>query len=122
MATGLSIPVGANKAGRAAMSTADENDSKIISTALSDCDSDNAFQQELGLGSGMIFDVNDPLVRAKIMRRLNLIFDEFEKLKRYRLQEDTVKWSKDDDGGLFLEFKYLNIESDELHTFQETFV
>lgn len=122
MATGLRLPLGANKAGRAALVSGDENDSKTISSSLSDCDNENAFQQEIGLGAGMIFDVNDPLVRAKILRRVKLIFDDFEKLKRYRLEEETLKWSRGEDGELRLEFKYLNIESDELQTFEKSFV
>ena len=62
MATGLSLPVGVDGSGGAALVSVDENDSKIIRTALGDCDNAHAYQQELGLSSGMIYDLNDPNV------------------------------------------------------------
>ena len=100
----------------------DENDRKIIWNALSDCTSDHAFQQELGLGSDMIFDINDPALRARITQRLIQIFRDFEAQNRYKLKQSTLKWGDNPaEQELVLEFMYLNIESDEELTFKRVF-
>ena len=122
MAKGLQLPVGVNKAGGANITDGDDNDKKVIFTALSDCDSEHAFQQDLGLGSGMIFDIASPALRANILRRTKNIFDEFFRLHRFKLLKNTVKWAEDaETGELTLTFKYLNIESDEMGEFERTF-
>lgn len=122
MAQGLNIPVGVNKQGGAKLVDGDRNDQKIIFTALSDNDSENAFQKSLGLGSDMVFDVNDPNLRALILRRVKTIFDDFFRLHRFKLLTNTIKWNADEgEQTLNLTFKYLNIESDEVNTFDKTF-
>lgn len=121
MPVGLDIPVGVNPSGGARLVDGDVNDNKIISMALGDDDNENAFQQNIGLGIDMIFAIEDPAVRAKIMGRLRAIFRSFEAQKRYRLMPATVKWSQDSETqDLILEFKYLNLESDEVNTFKRT--
>lgn len=120
MPRGLRVPVGVDPTGGAAMVESDENDQKIISIALGSCDSEHAFQQEIGLGSDMVFDINDPTLRARIYRRLISIFQDFESQKRYRLVRETVKW-EESGGELTLAFKYLNLESDEPKTFTQSF-
>lgn len=99
----------------------DENDNKIISLALGDDDNENAFQQNIGLGVDMIFAINDPSIRGRIMGRLKRIFDQFEAQRRYRLISNSVKWFEEPSSQeLTLEFKYLNLESDETNTFRKT--
>lgn len=120
MPRGLRVPVGVDPTGGAALVESDENDQKIISIALGSCDSEHAFQQEIGLGSDMVFDINDPTLRARIYRRLISIFQDFESQKRYRLVRETVKW-EEGSGELTLSFKYLNLESDEPKTFTQSF-
>lgn len=120
MPTGLRVPVGANPGGGAALVDSDDNDNKIISLALGSCDNENAFQQDIGIGDNMVFDVSDTTLRAKIIRRLNGIFKDFEQQKRYRLVKDTIKW-EEGDGELSLSFKYLNLESDEPKDFNQKF-
>jgi len=121
MARGLQVPVGVDITGGTAWVSGEENDRKTIFTALGDCDSENAFQQELGLGIGMIFDPNDETVRARILRRLKNIFRIFEEADRYKLLTETILWSSVE-GELTLEFKYLNLETDEERSFTRTFV
>lgn len=114
MATGLRIPVGASPSGGAALVGGDDNDTKIIKTALSSDDSENAFQQDIGMGESMVFNLNDPVLRAKIRRRLVQIFANFQTQKRFKLLKNTIEWTEDSVAQeLILEFKYLNLESDE---------
>jgi hypothetical protein len=121
MPRGLRVPVGADPTGGAALVESDENDQKIIGLALGSCDNENAFQQDVGLGNDMVFDINDPTLRARIYRRLISIFQDFETQKRYRLLRDTVRWETGEEGELVLAFKYMNLESDEPRDFTQKF-
>jgi len=120
MATGLKLPMGVDATGGAAMVEGEDNNEQIIKTALSDCDNEHAFQQDLGLGADMIFDISDPATRARILRKVKAIFDRFEAQYRFRLLTDTIRWSVDE-GDLTLKFMYHDIESDEDKPFARTF-
>ena len=83
---------------------------------------ENAFQQDIALGDDMVFDLSDPAVKARILRRLYRIFEDFVRLKRYKLKRDTVKFTEDSlNQVLNLEFKYINLESDEERAFSRKF-
>jgi hypothetical protein len=120
MPRGLKLPVGVDGTGGTAMVDGEEENRKIIWSALSDCDNDNAFQQDLGLGSSMVFGIKDAGVRARILDRVTDIFRIFEALQRFRLKRESVAWRKAD-GELILEFKYLDLESDEEQSFSRAF-
>lgn len=120
MSTGLKIPVGVNALGGTSIVTEDESASQTIMTSLTDCDSENAFQQDLGLGSGMVFAVNDTKLRAVILQRIREIFNGFLKERKFKLLEETIKWN-DSGSELQLEFRYLNMESDEEKSFSKIF-
>lgn len=116
---GVDIPVGVNKRGSTRTVTSDDNDRKIISTALSDNANEHAYQQDPGLGASFIFDVNDEAVRGLIIQRLRDVFADFQRENRYRLIEESASWTQDG-GVLILAFDYLNIESDEPKHFTGT--
>jgi hypothetical protein len=99
----------------------DDNDHKIISLALGSDDNENAFQQDIGLGESMIFDVSDPQLRGRIVAKIRNIFRRFEAQKRYRLLGETMRWAPGEPGELILEFKYINLESDEPKTFSRAY-
>jgi len=120
--TGLKLPIGATKAGRVALVISEENDHKTISSALSDCDNDHAYQQNLGIPADVIFDISDPKMRARVLRRLMLISRRFETQRRYKVKKETIEWSSNEEGQLTLKFRYLNLESDAEQDFQQTFV
>jgi len=119
---GIKIPVGVNSSGGAATIEGDENDIQAISVAIGSGGNENAFQQEISLGEGMVFDLDDPTVRAKITRRLYALFRDFRVRKRFELKKDTITWSSDEQAQeLSLEFKYINLESDEEKLLRRTF-
>lgn len=121
MAKGLALPVGVNVAGGARLIERDEQADKIIYTALSDNDNRNAFQQDIGLGGGMIFDIESPALRAKLLRRIVNIFRDFEQLLLFKLVIDSIIFSSNSDtGDLDIEFKYINLESDEVNIFKRS--
>ena len=122
MATGLKLPISVNTSGGMALSTDVENDNKIIKTGLSDDDNENAFQQGIGLGDKMIFEVNRPELRVTIANDVRLIFERFEAQNRYKLLPSTLKWTENSqDQTLVLEFRYVNLETDEVQDFSRTF-
>ena len=120
MATGLTIPVSVSPSGGFAVSSGSTHDSDIIRSALGSDDNENSFQQELGLGEKAIFDINDELSRASIVTRLRAIFARFETLKRYKLLENTIGWI-DQEGEQILVFKYVNLETDQVQDYQQSF-
>lgn len=119
---GLSLPVGVGSNGGALLIEGDENDYKIISIALGSSESENAFQQDITLDERMIFDLNDTVIRASILKRLYKIFEEFRLKKRFELKKETVNWQEDHcNNTLTLEFRYVNLESDEDILFRRSF-
>lgn len=120
MPKGLSLPVGVNKTGSAAMVDGEDNNYKIISIALSDCDNDHAFQQDIGLGADMIFSVNDPISTGKILSRIDAIFEKFEAQHRFKLLKDSIRW-RQNGGDLTMSFDYHDLESDEIQPFNKKF-
>lgn len=122
MPTGLQIPIGVSPTGSSSLATSDDNDKKIIGIALGADDNENAFQQAIGMGEAAIFDVDDPTMRARITQRLKQIFRRFESEKRYRLDLASVKWETEEDtGNVVLNFRYINLESDEPADFSRTY-
>lgn len=122
MATGFKLPIGVNQSGGMATVDGDDNDRKIIKTALTDDENENAFQQNVGLGDEIVFDFNDPRTRARIGRRIREVFEVFEAEERFKLLENTISWDTiSDTQELVLKFKYLNLESDKETEFEDKF-
>lgn len=121
MATGLKIPVGVDSRGRTATLTGEDNDYKTIMVSLSDCECDNAFQQDIGLGANYIFDLSDNSIRARLQARIVAIFAAFEVEFRYRLVAESIAWSSKE-GELMVSFRYFNMESDEEREFTRRFL
>lgn len=120
MTTGLKLPLQANSNGGLTLVDKEENNNKIIKTALSDGDNENAFQQKISLGLESIFDINDNLIRSKIILKIKNMFKKFQAEKRFMLMENTIEWDESD-GELKLTFKYLDMESDDPKTYNQSF-
>jgi hypothetical protein len=121
MAKGLRVPVGVNRTGGTSMVEGDEQKRQVIVIALSSGENANAFQQDVNLGQAMIFGKDGPGLRAAVMQRLLQIFESFEREKLFRLMQETIAWSKGDDGELVIEFQYIDIESDETKSFRKQY-
>jgi hypothetical protein len=123
MPTGLKIPMGVNSGGGLATVDGDDNDAKIIKLTLSDGENENAFQQDITLGIDMIFDILDPIVRSKITIRIVRAFEKLQSQKRFKLLKNTINWdeSSSAQGELTLNFRYLNLESDEEKEYEQKF-
>ena len=122
MPVGFKLPLQLSSTGGFDLVDSDENDFKIIKTALMNDENENAFQQNMGLGNSAIFKNNDSAQRSSLNSRLRMIFKNFEQQKRYKLLPSTVKWSTNPTSHeLILEFRFISLESDEEKTFTNSF-
>lgn len=122
MTTGIAIPFTVNPAGGVKLVYKDDNDAKIIRVALSDGDSENAYQQDITLGQEVVFQPSDSSFRSWVATRLNSIFRSFQAEKRFRLLTSTISWEDvEDSGESILSFRYVNLESDEEKEFEHAF-
>lgn len=120
MPVGLALPVGVDPAGGAELVEADKQSNKIIRLALSPCYSSHAFQQDLGLGEGGVFDLAVPEGKARLRARIKRLFTAFHAEARYRLVAGSIKLEDGPgEGELSLELKYKDLESDEEYILQE---
>lgn len=123
MATGLRIPVGVNANGGAALVSDDEQAEKVIGLAINDNDTEHPFHQDEGLGQFAIFKISDGAIRAQLQHRILRIFEAFDKAKLYRLDRDSISWTKGPKPGeLTLELTYVNLETDEPRVFRRSFL
>ncbi len=123
MATGLALPVGVDGSGGAALLSADAQDAKILSMALGDDDNDNAFQQNIGMGAFMIFEQPGDRTNALVLQRIKAIFRDFREVQRFKLLPGTIEFKEEDTPGEFsVEFKFINLESDEEKTFSASVI
>lgn len=120
MPKGLAMPVGVGQDGGMRLAEGDDNDAKIIKLALGSDDNENAFQQNIGLGDGMVFDIADPTTRPRVTRRLIEVFRRFEAQQRYILRPNTIRWEQED-GETVLSFLYVQVESDEEKPFRQAY-
>ena len=120
MAVGLAMPVGVDASGGASIVSGDVQASKIIRLALSPCYNEHAFQQDIGVGEGMIFAINTPEGKARLRSRIRRLFTEFRAEDRFRLVDGSLKVEDGPgEGELTMELKYKDLEADEEYVFVE---
>jgi hypothetical protein len=123
MASGIGIPIKANPGGGMRQASGNEQDTNVLMLALASDDNENGFQQGGGLGSAMIFDISDPQARADILASLRRVFARFERLKRFKLLENTIRWIDDETkpGETVLACKYIALETDRVEDFAKNY-
>lgn len=123
MAKGIQIPVKVNAYGGTSVVEGDSYADQVLRIGLSGHSNMNAFQQDTGLGEGMIFGLDSTSTKASVLRRLYAIFEEWEAQRLYKLMAETIKWVSDSSvGDLILEFKYINLETDQVKSFEKRFL
>lgn len=121
MSSGLRIPVGVNRQGGTSTVEGDDQADKIIRLALSDNDSDNAFQQGIGLGSAAIFSLRNPSFRSLVSVKLTEIFEAFERARLFKLVRTSLRFEAGGPGEQIVRFDFINLESDEVQSFSKSF-
>ncbi|KKM82805.1 hypothetical protein LCGC14_1315800 [marine sediment metagenome] len=120
MPEGFGLPVGVDGTGGVAVLDGVAQDDKIVRMALADNSSNNAFQQGIGFGIFPVFSIDDAETRIGILQRVREIFRAFVAEERFKLREETLKFTNDKQGELVLEFKYLSLRADQERTFSAT--
>jgi len=108
--SGISVPFQGTQTGGLSISSDDEYIRQLIMIALSDCSSDNPFQ-DIGLGEGHVFQPNTSRTKGQILVRVKKVFDDFELRKLARLN-GRPKWLSAVDGEAKLLISYYNLETD----------
>jgi hypothetical protein len=83
--TGIAVPFSSDGRGRLALVSGDNQLSKIIMLNLSDLDSTNPYQGDIGIGAEMVFAIASTRLRADIRRRINALFRRLQLQDRARL-------------------------------------
>lgn len=109
--TGIAVPVSGDGRGRFAFVSGEAQLAKLISVNLSDCDSDNPFQ-DLGTGRDAIFAVNDDRTRINLRQRINRLFTRLQLQDRARLRQPAVFTTNSEEQELDVEIEYINLEED----------
>ena len=108
---GIAIPFQANGRGGLLLLTGGEQMRKIIFTRLSDCESSNPYQQDIGIGADMIFAINDESLQAELRRRIDLNFSELRAQGRARLLKPPLFKRKSETQELEVLVQYLDMET-----------
>jgi hypothetical protein len=108
MATGLQIPLGVNRSGRANLVSDDSQIIKIIALHMSISDSENPFQ-DIGL-DGLIYDINDTRLQPVLKHKLVELFVSLKADEIAELDESSIKFIEED-GELILDFRFYNLSS-----------
>lgn len=103
------------------IASGNEQDTNVLMMALASDDNANGFQQGEGLGIEMIFNINDPEARADILASLRRVFGRFERAKRFKLLENTIRWQDGEPGEAVLICKYIALETDKVQDFSKTY-
>lgn len=89
-------------------SSGEEQLKKLIRDNLQDCDNDNPFQQDLGLGSKHIFSAPSDDYQSELALTIKLLFQRLA--LQLRAQLDEVPKFTRDGGDLIAHIVYTNLE------------
>jgi len=110
MATGIAIPFQANGRGRLLLVSGEDQLRKIILLNLMNLESDNPFQQDIGLGGEMIFAVQSNELKGELRRRVNAFFRRLQLQNRARLAKPPVFEERPESQELEMIISYINLE------------
>lgn len=110
--TGIDVPVASDGRGRLALTSGNEQLSKLISLNLADLESANPFQQDLGLGPDVVFSVGDEKLRLEMRRRIRALFRRLQLADRARLAKEPTFSQDSEKQELTVDIDYINIEED----------
>lgn len=108
--TGLAIPFAADGRGRLALVSGNDQLEKIIILNLSDLDSANPFQGDIGIGAEMVFSIASTKLRAEVKRRISMLFRRLQLQDRARLDGAPAFSQDSKTQELTVEIKYINLE------------
>ncbi len=111
---GMSSPLATNLRGGLMRSSGHEQLVKLIRANLQDCDSDNPFQGDLGIGNQHIFKLDNDDSQSELMIRIKQLFKRLSLENRASLN-GTINFSSVD-GELTAEVSYIDLEENKPDT------
>ena len=120
MPTGLRIPVGVSKTGRASVeSDESKNTLKLLKLAFSEGNDKNAFQ-DLGLDDRLIFAVKSPSFRGRALRSVQIILSKYSD---FVLLDDSepIQFTETTEGEIELGFQYIDLLTNKKEQFVGSF-
>lgn len=108
--TGIAIPFSADGRGRLALVSGENQLRKLIILNLSDCDSANPYQDDLGIGADMVFAIASVKLRADVKRRATLLFRRLQLSDRARLAEPPSFETDQASQSITMNIDYINLE------------
>ena len=119
MPTGLKIPVGVDRKGRAAVESNESlNIKKILTLALSEGEDTNPFQN-LGIGDKVVFSIKTSSFRGRALNAVNNILAKFP--EQIRLVAGTVEFKEDVEGEFIISFLYTDLLTQKDEPFSTSF-
>lgn len=110
--TGLAFPVSADGRGRLALVSGNKQLEKIIWLNLSDLDSANPFQGDIGLGADMVFAVASVRLQADVIRKISMLFRRLMLDDRARLEGSPTFTTDTVLNEMTVDINYVNLEED----------
>lgn len=112
-ASGLALPFQASGEGGLKVMTGDEYIIQLVRTYAADCDSDNPFQNDMGIGLEAVFQVSsDPAWKGQVRRKMQQMFKQY--LERTNLAVlKSVNFTKDTEGEETMNVVFISVESNE---------
>lgn len=122
MAKGLKVPVGVDKRGRALIESNESNNTKkILKLAFSEGEDHNPFQK-LGIDNRLIFSVDNPAFRGKVLKAINQVLSKFTELVALS-DNDPITFNETTiDGEVQLTFFYIDLLTNKKEEFNQVFL
>lgn len=108
--TGFAIPFGADGRGRVALTSGPKQLKKLILLNLSDLDSANPFQGDIGLSADMVFAIASVKLKTDVLRRVNQLFRRLQLNDRARLSGTPTFDQDDANQEMTLNIVYIDLE------------
>lgn len=105
---GIDSPMDSDGRGGLKRSTGLDQLKKLIRNNLQDCDSENPFQDDLGLGSQHIFELNNEDAQSDLRVRIKALFKRLSLENRASLDGPITFTSVD--GEMTADVSYINLE------------
>jgi hypothetical protein len=105
---GIASPLASNGRGGLLRSSGEGQLKKIIRNNLQDCDSDNPFQSDLGIGNGHIFGLNNEDAQSELRIRIKALFKRLSLENRASLLPPVVFTSVGEE--LAADVSYMDLE------------
>lgn len=105
---GIKAPFTTNRSGGFATESGSDQLKKIIMLSIDYCPSDNPFNTDVGI-EFPVFDINETSLQARLMLRIQQVFDRLRKQNRAKL---ITAEPKSENENLAIDIEYVDMQTD----------